>query len=154
MKQAEDRKTIELPLETVKRGRGRPAKPDALSAAERAKRYRDAKRSQGKRDNNRDDLLESEIVKLRAQLEFAEGERTAAMDRCAVLQKKFDLEHLALVNAQTQIAHLELAASKPPKVNPLAVEVRALKKELVRRDEEYRRSLALIRDGHEKSSQK
>ena len=44
MKQPEDNKTLELNLAEQKRGRGRPAKPDALTPAERAKRYRDAKR--------------------------------------------------------------------------------------------------------------
>lgn len=39
MKQPEDFKTLELPIE-AKRGRGRPAKADALTQAERAKRYR------------------------------------------------------------------------------------------------------------------
>ena len=43
MKQPEDTKTAELALET-KRGRGRPTKANALTPAERAKRYRDAHR--------------------------------------------------------------------------------------------------------------
>lgn len=47
MKQPEDNKTIELSLDG-KRGRGRPAKPDALTPAQRAKRYRDNARAQGK----------------------------------------------------------------------------------------------------------
>jgi hypothetical protein len=48
MKQPEDNATLELNLAPVidgaKRGRGRPTKADALTPAERAKRYRDAKR--------------------------------------------------------------------------------------------------------------
>lgn len=44
MKQAEDRLTMELPgLVPAKRGRGRPRKDDALTPAQRAKRYRDRK---------------------------------------------------------------------------------------------------------------
>lgn len=50
MKQPEDFKTIEMDLgvEVLKRGRGRPSKLDALTPAERSKRYRDAKRGQPK----------------------------------------------------------------------------------------------------------
>lgn len=44
MKQPEDRSTLELPgLSAPKRGRGRPRKPDALTPAQRAQRYRDKK---------------------------------------------------------------------------------------------------------------
>lgn len=46
MRQPEDRATIELPgLAPAKRGRGRPRKPDALTPAQRAKRYRDRQRA-------------------------------------------------------------------------------------------------------------
>ena len=41
MKQVEDSRTLEISLEQ-KRGPGRPAKPDALTGAERARRYRQA----------------------------------------------------------------------------------------------------------------
>lgn len=45
MKQPEDRSTLERPgLDAPKRGRGRPRKPDALTPAQRAKRYRDKQR--------------------------------------------------------------------------------------------------------------
>lgn len=49
MKQPEDSRTIELNLVNAetKRGRGRPAKDNALTPAQRAKRYRDAKRAAG-----------------------------------------------------------------------------------------------------------
>lgn len=47
MKQQEDNKTAELDL-VAKRGRGRPAKPDAMTPAERAKKYRDAHRNEKK----------------------------------------------------------------------------------------------------------
>lgn len=46
MKQPEDTKTKELALE-VKRGRGRPAKANALTPAQRAQRYRDKARNHG-----------------------------------------------------------------------------------------------------------
>lgn len=46
MRQPEDARTIELPgLEPARRGRGRPRKPDALTPAQRAKRYRDRQRA-------------------------------------------------------------------------------------------------------------
>ena len=44
MKQPQDNKTLELELDG-KRGRGRPPKADALTPAERAKRYRDNQRA-------------------------------------------------------------------------------------------------------------
>ena len=40
MKQPEDQRTFELPLEAKARRRGRPPKDDKLSDAERARRYR------------------------------------------------------------------------------------------------------------------
>ncbi len=40
MKQTEDQRTIELPLDAAAKKRGRPKKADALSDAERARRYR------------------------------------------------------------------------------------------------------------------
>ncbi|MDP3671723.1 MAG: hypothetical protein Q8R69_18780 [Telluria sp.] len=46
MKQPEDTKTLELTID-AKRGRGRPAKSDALSQAERAKRYRAKRKTEG-----------------------------------------------------------------------------------------------------------
>jgi hypothetical protein len=48
MKQAEDNRTIEL-LEQPKRGRGRPPKADALTGAERAKRFRENHRAELKK---------------------------------------------------------------------------------------------------------
>ncbi len=45
MRHPDDRQTIELPGMGTKRGRGRPRKPDALTPAQRAKRYRDRKRA-------------------------------------------------------------------------------------------------------------
>lgn len=44
MKQSIDKKTFELDLTGGKRSRGRPPKADALTPAERAKRYRDSQR--------------------------------------------------------------------------------------------------------------
>lgn len=45
MRQDGDTLTMELPGPDVKRGRGRPRKPDALTPAQRAQRYRDRQRA-------------------------------------------------------------------------------------------------------------
>ncbi len=193
MKQPEDKRTIELSLEQQKRGRGRPAKADALTPAQRAKRYRDAKRAGPPKTVKRDvterkpnvsvAMDQVTIESLRLQLSLTEGERNAAMrentqlkeaiadlerdlhnanvvgmvnsdvsnenaDRNIALQKKFDLEHHALVNALTKIGNLE-AAVKTPKVNPLTAEVRKLKKELTARDAKHAAIIRAMRDEYD-----
>ena len=45
VRQDGDTLTMELPGLDAKRGRGRPRKPDALTAAQRAKRYRDRQKA-------------------------------------------------------------------------------------------------------------
>jgi hypothetical protein len=131
MKQSNDNKTIDLPFgDEPKRGRGRPTKPDALTPAERAKRYRDAKRGNSS--------------------SFRVGE---SCSRCIELQKKLDLEHLALVDALNKIARLEDALAKPA-ANPLASEVRKLKRELKKRDEEYAKNITVIREEHAASKKR
>lgn len=45
MRDDTDRLTLELPGVTEKRGRGRPRKADALTPAQRAKRYRDKQKA-------------------------------------------------------------------------------------------------------------
>ena len=71
MKQADDNKTIDL-LTEAKQGRGRPRKPDALTGAERAKRFRDA---------HRWDVAVTEIVTNNelTELRRAEHSRTLAL---------------------------------------------------------------------------
>lgn len=54
MKQPEDTRTIELQID--KRGRGRPAKEDKLTPAERAKRYR----AKQKENSIKSDVTENE----------------------------------------------------------------------------------------------
>lgn len=191
MKQPEDSKTLELALAEPRRGRGRPAKADALTQAERSKKYRDAKRAAAqetpiKRDekkatkNNWSDLgnedAKAVIKGLRQQLGFANAERDIAMvritelerdlhnatmvgdmerdvsnekaERNIALQEKFDLEHLELVDALATIARLE-AAAKKPKINPLAAEVRKLKKALKDRDAEHAAIVRAMQDEYE-----
>ena len=68
MRQPEDDKTFDLNLDE-KRGRGRPPKPDALTGAERSKRFRDAHRGQRQQAN----IPATEMVTKR---EFDELQRT------------------------------------------------------------------------------
>lgn len=75
MKQPEDKKTLDF-LDEQKRGRGRPPVANALTPADRAKRYRDKKRqSKGnnsvtrheKSDSESVGMLESRIMLLNAE---------------------------------------------------------------------------------------
>ena len=85
-----------------KRGRGRPPKPDALTPADRAKRYREkakAKKSSGEATAaDSPTNIETTLAQLRARL--------------VELQVRYDLEHLAVINLQTQLA------SKPSLATP------------------------------------
>ena len=173
MKQPDDRKASEPKLLEQKRGRGRPAKADALTPAERAKRYRDSKRvteeiSTLNRDDktvteNRDSLVaphkvtagrqqDVQITKLKNKLALAEAERNAAIKECErfkanayALQWKLDAEHLALVEAQNELVTLKNNMTKPPKVNPLAAEVRKLKKHIATQDAAHRAIVEAMR---------
>lgn len=80
MKQAEDNKTIDL-MGSEKRGRGRPAKPDALSGAERAKRFRDARRGKAKAvtENVTENVTETVTKNEFKELQRAEQSRTLAL---------------------------------------------------------------------------
>ena len=96
-----------------KRGRGRPAKSDALTQAERAKRYREKRKAMRDIDNQtRDDTAVTD---------------KALLGQLLKLQMKYDLEHLAVVQLQTELATVRQAMKKPT-VNPLASQVAALKK--------------------------
>lgn len=67
MKQPDDRRSTERPLEEAPRRRGRPPKADALSDAERARRYRARRkmRPKGSWDYKQlTALAESEIARL------------------------------------------------------------------------------------------
>lgn len=116
MKQPEDTKTIDLPL-AEKRGRGRPPKPDALSGAERAKRFRDAHRQGVKKAAlevvtiNEKTVTEKDFQELRRSEEArtmylmaAHVELRILTQKMAELQAKFDLEHQAKVQAEKLLA--------------------------------------------------
>lgn len=71
MKQPDNTKTLVLVL-AEKRGRGRPPKPDALTGAERAKRFRDAHRADSR-------VTKSVTEKGFNELRRAEQSRTLAL---------------------------------------------------------------------------
>ncbi len=98
MKQPEDCKTVDF-LESGQRGRGRPRRPDALSGADRAKRYREKRKSRPasiKRDavteNSSPTSPSRGMLESRAMLLNAENCRLSealqeALDKIAVLEK-------------------------------------------------------------------
>ena len=124
MKQPEDTKTIDLAL-AEKRGRGRPPKPDALSGAERAKRFRDAHRQDVKKAAlevvtiNKKTVTEKEFEELRRSeatrtmhLISAHAELRILTEKIAELQAKFDLEHQARIQAEKRLAAAKAKAKK------------------------------------------
>ena len=67
MKQPEDQRTFELPLDVKARKRGRPPKDDKLSDAERARRYRARQKMRPKGEWNYEQvtaLTRAEITRL------------------------------------------------------------------------------------------
>lgn len=202
MKQPEDTKTLELSLAEAKRGRGRPVKPDALTPAERAKRYRAAKRAganaivksdvtekaglvspeeymrvkrmywslegqvdlaNAERDaafkanaelTRRIDELERDLRNAEAVSRINEGRGTEEADRCIALQRKLDLEHLARVEAENQLA--TIAATKPAKArtNPLAKRVAELERALEKRDAEHSAIMQAMQEEHQAKAAK
>lgn len=169
MKQAEDLKTLKLALDEPKRGRGRPAKVDALTPAERAKRYREAKRAgSNKATVKRDETKVTENAQLVTPEDYmrlkrmywslenrvtsAEAERDTAIKENARLEKELhNLNAVSRMNenwateALNKLASLETPMAKAPKTNPLAAEVRKLKAELKKRDAEHADIVRAIR---------
>lgn len=86
-----DKQTQPLPLEQPKRGRGRPATGNALSDAERARRYRankkkrDAQPSQKKSDNA--DLLK-QLAQAQARIAELEAELASRVTKKEELEAK------------------------------------------------------------------
>jgi len=122
MKQKKDVKTIEIPLIDGKRARGRPAKSDALTSAERSRRYREKCKAMwdaGKEQRDGYAVTDKTVADLRGQL--------------VKLQMKYDLEHLAVTQLQTELAMVKQRLKKPV-INPLASEVAALKKRVLEQE--------------------
>jgi chromosome segregation ATPase len=162
MKQPEDNATLELNLASVvdgaRRGRGRPAKADALTPAERAKRYRDAKRLANANENaqsviqitkkedsswreerrhleNQLKLAQAEMVTLRGERELLIAERAAAYrayDQLAATMagREDELQKAKTALAVVRADHAILAAQGAA-LNEL---VRTLEQRLKKRD--------------------
>lgn len=82
MKQPEDTKTLDL-LGSTKPARGRPPKPDALSGAERSRRFRAARKAAGVPVGKVD---RAELVALQEQLEQERQARIDAEARAAAAE--------------------------------------------------------------------
>jgi len=77
VKQVEDTKTGDLLDSSGKRGRGRPSKPDALTGAERARRFRENRKLQPKEEVKKESVTVTE--KEYRDLLRAEQNRTMAL---------------------------------------------------------------------------
>jgi chromosome segregation ATPase len=167
MKQPEDNATLELNLATAidgaRRGRGRPAKADALTPAERAKRYREAKRLANAKENaqsvtqitkkedspwseqrrhleNQLKLAQAEIATLRRERKLLIAERAAAYRTYDQLAATMAGREDELLKAKTELAatradHAILAAQGAA-LNEL---VRTLEERLKKRDSPRRK---------------
>lgn len=87
-----DKQTQPLPLET-KRGRGRPATGQALSNAERQRRYREAQKAQRNEkpataNHATVQALDQEVRKLLVQLEKATERAELAEAKCEIMGKE------------------------------------------------------------------
>ena len=123
MKQKDDTRTIEISPDDGRRGRGRPARQDALTPAERARRYREKRKA--KRDAEKAGRQDGNSGK--------NQELPDLQDRLLKLQMKYDLEHMTVLNLQTELATLRQTAEKPV-VNPLAAQVAVLKKRVAEQE--------------------
>lgn len=86
MKQPKDTKTIELQID--KRGRGRPAKEDKLTQAERAKRYREKQKANGIKSD-----VTKNIEKLKAENKELE---------LKTIQKKFEFAQFVKMEQENE----------------------------------------------------
>lgn len=92
--------------------RGRPSKPDALTPAERAKRYRDRKKAAGTSES-----------------------KMSAIPRAMVeLQLKYDQERMKVMVLENQLREAERKAATPPGPNPLTRQVKALLTQIKEQD--------------------
>jgi hypothetical protein len=111
-----------------KRGQpGRPPKPDALTPAERAKRYRDRKKATGP----------------------VEAKKSAVPGAMVELQLKYDQERMKVMLLENQLRDAERKATAPPGPNPLAKQVKALLKQITEQDKiisTYNAEIARLRD--------
>jgi hypothetical protein len=113
---------------TAKKGRpGRPSKPDALTPAERAKRYRDKKKATGP----------------------IEAKKSAMPGAMVELQLKYDQERMKVILLENQLLEAKRKAAAPPGPNPLARQVKALLTQIREQDKMisvYNAEIARLRD--------
>jgi phosphoenolpyruvate carboxylase len=91
---------------------GRPPKPNALTPAERAKRYRDKKKANGQTRKN-DSTIPTAMVQL---------------------QLKYDQERMKVMLLENQLREMTRKAAAPPGPNPLAKQVTSLLTQLKKQD--------------------
>lgn len=121
---------MNLPQDAERRGRGRPSKPDALTPAVRAKRYRDAKRAKQSADIKSD---KSQKIGNSTPLEAAHAKIEELTRRNVELQLQLDAKHAELLNMETK---LKTSQVKPrvEKKNPLAATVTSLRNQIIEKD--------------------
>lgn len=107
MKQPEDTKTIELPID--KRGRGRPAKEDKLTQAERARRYRVKRKAEGIKSDVTENQrpLQSTWRTMVQQLEAENAELRAQLS-AKNAQKKFEFSEFTRIEQKNEQLKKEL----------------------------------------------
>lgn len=128
MKQIEDDRTIEIAMEP-KKGRGRPRNPDALTGAERARRFRAAHSKTSVAPSpvpvtdlvteKRELVTEKEFEELKRaeatrtlHLQAAHAEARLLADKIADLQMKLDFERQARIDAERRLATLKAKTGK------------------------------------------
>ena len=79
MKQADDVKTVDL-FDGEKRPRGRPAKPDSLSGAERSRLFRERQKAAGVRIARVPQTVLDEAAKQLRQVQAVEQHRTFSLE--------------------------------------------------------------------------
>ena len=140
MKHEGDRKAAEQPL--IKGKPGRPRMRDALTPAERAKRYREKRKKAFQAEKEQQSATNDTTV-------------DDLHEKLCRLQMRYDLEHLTVTQMEAELAALRQVLRRPT-VNPLAKEVSALKKVVAEQERmlsAYSAEINRLRD-ELKSSQK
>lgn len=141
MRQAEDTKTLELlPEQKEKmRRRGRPRVENPLSAAERAKRYREKRKAEGRprrsivsighgepvvtNRSGQVSVLEREIRTLKKELELYRQFAEQRADLAGVPQRQYDDLQRALKGSNSRIADLTGALDEVIRVSAVGKRV-------------------------------
>jgi hypothetical protein len=124
MRQPEDNLTLDL-LKNTKPTQGRPPKHDALSGAERARRFRAARKAAGL---------------------TAQGEPLGMVDRAELvaMKEKFDRERLARIDADTRAKAAESKLSARAKAAEKSTMMKSLMDVLKERDQ-LRKEVEILR---------